>query len=168
VCTTPVEAGVDSIEHGNYISDADLKTMATKGIYYVPTIYVGEYVAEGRAKAGAPIWLQMLKIHEDTFRRALKAGVKIAFGTDVGGFDWKINPALEFPLMVKYGMTPAQAIQSATRNAADLLNMSDQIGAIDVGKFADIVATPGNPLEDVGELQKIDFVMNGGEVYKRP
>ena len=142
--------------------------MATKGIYYVPTIYVGEYVAEGRAKAGAPIWLQMLKIHEGTFRRALKAGVKIAFGTDIGGFDWKINPALEFPLMVKYGMTPAQAIQSATRNAADLLNMSDQIGAIDVGKFADIVATSGNPLEDVGALQKLDFVMKGGEVYKRP
>src|SRR2546423_458772 len=168
VCTTPVEAGVDSIEHGNYISDADLKTMAAKGIYYVPTIYVGEYVAEGRAKAGAPIWLQMLKIHEGTFRRALKAGVKIAFGTDIGGFDWKINPALEFPLMVKYGMTSAQAIQSATRNAADLLNMSDQIGAIDVGKFADIVATSGNPLEDVGALQKLDFVMKGGEVYKRP
>ena len=163
-----VEAGVDSIEHGNYISDADLKTMAAKGIYYVPTIYVGEYVAEGRAKAGAPVWLQMLKIHEDTFRRALKAGVKIAFGTDVGGFDWKIDPAVEFPLMVKYGMTPAQAIQSATRNAAELLNMSDQVGSIEVGKFADIVATPGNPVEDVGALQKIDFVMKGGQVYKRP
>jgi imidazolonepropionase-like amidohydrolase len=158
-----VEAGVDSIEHGNYITDADLKTMAAKGIYYVPTIYVGEYVAEGRAKAGAPVWLQMLKIHEDTFRRALKAGVKIAFGTDVGGFDWKINPALEFPLMVKYGMTPVQAIQSATRNAADLLNMSDQVGSID-----DIVATPRNPLEDIGALQKIDFVMKGGQVYKKP
>jgi imidazolonepropionase-like amidohydrolase len=99
-----VEAGVDSIEHGNYITDADLKTMAAKGIYYVPTIYVGEYVAEGRAKAGAPVWLQMMKIHEDTFRRALKAGVKIAFGTDVGGFDWKINPAVEFPLMIDFVM----------------------------------------------------------------
>ena len=140
--------------------------MAAKGIYYVPTIYVGEYVAEGRAKAGAPVWLQMMKIHEDTFRRALKAGVKIAFGTDVGGFDWKINPAVEFPLMVKYGMTPAQAIQSATRNAADLLGMSDQVGSLDVGKFADIVATPGNPLEDIGALQMIDFVMKGGVVWK--
>jgi len=163
-----VEAGVDSIEHGNYIADADLKTMAAKNIYYVPTIFVGEYVAEGRARAGAPVWLQMLKIHEDTFRRALKAGVKVAFGTDVGGFDWKIDPAVEFPLMVKYGMTPAQAIQSATRNAADLLNMSDQVGSIEVGKFADIVAAPGNPLEDISALQKIDFVMKGGQVYKKP
>ena len=108
----------------------------------------------------------MIKIHEDTFQRALKAGVKIAFGTDVGGFDWKINPAVEFPLMIKYGMTPAQAIQSATRAAADLLGMSDQVGSIDVGKFADIVATPGNPLDDVGALQKIDFVMKGGAVWR--
>jgi imidazolonepropionase-like amidohydrolase len=70
--------------------------------------------------------------------------------------------------MAKYGMTPLQAIQAATRNAADLLNMSDQVGSIEVGKFADIVATPGNPLEDIGALQKIDFVMKGGQVYKRP
>ena len=163
-----VEAGVDSVEHGNYITDADLKTMAAKGIYYVPTIYVGEYVAEGRAKAGAPVWLQMIKIHEDTFRRALKAGVKIAFGTDAGGLDWKIDEAVEFPFMVKYGMTPVQAIQAATRNAADLLGMSDQVGSIEVGKFADIVAAPGNPLDDVTALQKIDFVMKNGTVYKRP
>jgi imidazolonepropionase-like amidohydrolase len=161
-----VEAGVDSIEHGNYITDADLKTMVAKGIYYVPTIYVGEYVAEGRAKAGAPVWLQMIKIHEDTFRRALRAGVKIAFGTDVGGFDWKIDAAVEFPYMVKYGMTPAQAIQAATRNAADLLDMSGEVGSIQPGKFADIVATSGNPLEDVAALQKIDFVMKNGMVYK--
>jgi imidazolonepropionase-like amidohydrolase len=88
-----VEAGVDSIEHGNYITDADLKTMAARGIFYVPTIYVGEYVAQGRAATGAPVWLKMIAIHEDTFRRAMQAGVKIAFGTDAGGFDWKINPA---------------------------------------------------------------------------
>src|SRR5215831_158406 len=144
-----VEAGVDSIEHGNYIADPDLKTMVEKGIYYVPTIYVGEYVAQGRAAAGAKVWLEMIKIHEDTFRRALKAGVKIAFGTDVGGFDWGIDPAVEFPYMVKYGMTPSQALKSATLNAAELLNMSDQVGSIEAGKFADIVATPGNPVEDV-------------------
>src|SRR5256884_3386381 len=88
-----VEAGVDTIEHGNYISDADIKTMVQKNIYYVPTIYVGEYVAAGRAAAGAKVWLDMIKIHEETFRRALKGGVKIVFGTDVGGFDWKINAA---------------------------------------------------------------------------
>ena len=78
---TSLEAGVDTIEHGDYISDEDLKTMAARGVYYVPTIYVGVYVAQGRANEGAPVWLQMTKIHEDTFRRAMKAGVKITFGT---------------------------------------------------------------------------------------
>ena len=163
-----VEAGVDTIEHGNYIADADLKTMAARGTYYVPTIFVGEYVAEGRAAEGAPVWVQMLKIHEDTFRRAMKAGVKIAFGTDAGGFDWKVNPAREFSSMVKFGMTPGQAIRSATLTASELMGMQDKIGTIEVGKFADIVAVPGDPLADVTVLEKVDFVMKGGVVYKKP
>ncbi len=160
-----VEAGVDSIEHGNYIADADIKTMVEKGIYYVPTIFVGEYVAEGRAKAGAPVWLQMGVIHKATFARALAAGVKIAFGTDIGGFDWHINPAVEFNWMVKYGMTPEQALRSATVVAAELMGLSDQIGTLEPGKFADIVAVPGNPLHDVTQLEKVGFVMKGGVVY---
>lgn len=160
-----VEAGVDSIEHGDYIADADLETMVRKGIYYVPTIYVGEYVAEGRAKAGAPVWLKMVAIHEDTFRRALKAGVKIAFGTDVGGFDWQINPAIEFPLMVKYGMTPEQALRAATVTAAELLGWQDRLGTLEPGKLADIVAVPGNPLQDVAVLGRVQFVMKDGVVY---
>jgi imidazolonepropionase-like amidohydrolase len=163
-----VEAGVDSVEHGNYITDADLKTMVQKGIFYVPTIYVGEYVAEGRAAAGAKVWLEMIKIHADTFKRALSAGVKIAFGTDAGGFDWGVNPAVEFPYMVKYGMTPAQAIRSATTSAAELLGMDKEIGTIAPGKYADLVAVKGDPLADISVLQKIDFVMKGGEVYKSP
>jgi imidazolonepropionase-like amidohydrolase len=163
-----VEAGVDTIEHGQYIAPDDLKTMVAKGIYYVPTLYVGEYVAEGRAKAGAKVWLEMVKIHADTFRRAQEAGVKIAFGTDVGGFDWKINPAVEFPLMVKYGMKPIEAIRSATVTAAELLGWSDRIGTIETGKFADIIAVPGDPLADISTLSKVDFVMKGGKVYKRP
>jgi imidazolonepropionase-like amidohydrolase len=163
-----VEAGVDSVEHGNYISDADLKTMVQKGIYYVPTIYVGEYVAPGRAAAGAKVWLDMIKIHGETFQRALKAGVKIAFGTDAGGFDWAENPAKEFPYMVKYGMTPAQAIRSATSDAAALLGMENDVGSIAEGKYADLVAVKGDPLNDVTLLQKIDFVMKGGEVFKSP
>jgi imidazolonepropionase-like amidohydrolase len=163
-----VEAGVDSIEHGNYIADQDMKTMAARGIFYVPTIFVGAYVAEGRAAAGAPVWIKMLDIHEQTFRRALKSGVKIAFGTDVGGFAWTLNPAKEFAYMVKWGMTPAQAIQSATRTAADLLGWSDQIGTVQPGKFADIVAVSGDPLADVTALERIDFVMKGGSVVKKP
>ncbi len=163
-----VEAGVDTIEHGNYIADEDLRTMAERGIFYVPTIYVGEYVAEGRAAAGATVWPKMIPIHEDTFRRALKAGVKIAFGTDVGGFDWKINPAREFASMVKFGMTPAQALRSATATAADLMGMKDSLGTIEPGKLADIVAVPGDPLADVGVLEKVDFVMKDGIIYRRP
>ena len=163
-----VEAGVDSIEHGNYIADEDLKTMASRGTFYVPTIYVGEYVAQGRAAAGAPVWVKMIQIHEDTFRRAMKAGVKIAFGTDAGGFDWKIDPAKEFSSMVKFGMTPAQAIRSATVTAAELLGMKDSLGTIEAGKLADIVAVPGDPLSDVLLMEKVDFVMKGGVVYRRP
>ena len=160
-----VEAGVDTIEHGNYIADDDLRTMAQKGIYYVPTIYVGEYVAEGRAKAGAPVWLAMRDIHERTFRRALKAGVKIAFGTDIGGFDWRTNPAVEFGWMVKYGMTPEQALRAATVVAAALLGRSDDLGTLEPGKLADIVAVPGDPLADVTRLEQVRFVMKGGVVY---
>ena len=163
-----VEAGVDSIEHGNYIADADMKIMIEKGIFYVPTIYVGEYVAQGRAATGARVWLDMIKIHGETFQRAVKAGVKIAFGTDVGGFDWGVNPAKEFPLMVKYGMTPVQAIRSATTNAAELLGMQNDVGSIAPGKYADLVAVKGDPLSDVTALEKIDFVMKGGEVFKSP
>jgi imidazolonepropionase-like amidohydrolase len=149
-----------------YISDDDLKMMADRGIVYVPTLYVGEYVAEGRAAEGHPVWVQMVTIHADTFRKALKAGVKIAFGTDAGGFDWNINPAKEFSLMVKYGMTPAQAIRAATQTAAGLLEMSDQVGSIEPGKWADIVAAPGDPLADIQVLERIKFVMKGGVVYQ--
>jgi imidazolonepropionase-like amidohydrolase len=163
-----VEAGVDSIEHGNYISEDDLKTMVTSGIYYVPTIFVGAYVAQGRAAAGAPVWVKMPSIHEETFRRALKAGVKIAFGTDAGGFAWTENPAKEFAYMVKWGMTPEQAIRSATGTAAALLGWSDQVGTLEAGKFADIVATPGDPLANITALEKVDFVMKGGRVVKKP
>jgi imidazolonepropionase-like amidohydrolase len=163
-----VEAGVDSIEHGEYIADADLKTMVQHGTYYVPTIYVGEYVAQGRASEGSPVWLKMMKVHEDTFQRALKAGVKIAFGTDVGGFAWTENPAKEFSFMVNWGMTPAQAIRSATVTASELLGMQKDVGTVEVGKYADIVAVPGNPLSDITVLEKVDFVMKGGVVYKKP
>jgi imidazolonepropionase-like amidohydrolase len=110
----------------------------------------------------------MIKIHEDTFRRALKAGVKIAFGTDAGGFDWKIDPAKEFAVMVKYGMTPAQAFHSATMSAAELLGMQDKVGSLEAGKFADIVAVPADPMADIQQLEHVNFVMKGGDVYVKP
>ena len=163
-----VEAGVDSIEHGDYISDADLQTMKQKGIWYVPTLFVGEYVAEGRAKAGAPVWVDMVKVNQDTFRRAMQAGVKIAFGTDIGGFDWAIDPAVQFPSMVKLGMTSAQAIRAATADAATLLGMESTIGSVEAGKMADVIAVTGDPTSDVGVLQKMAFVMKDGVVVRRP
>jgi imidazolonepropionase-like amidohydrolase len=160
-----VEAGVDSIEHGIYIADEDMRMMVQKGTFYVPTIFVGEYVAEGRAKAGAGVWMQMGEIHEKTFRHALKAGVKIAFGTDVGGFDWHINPAREFGWMVKFGMTPEQALRSATVRGAELLGWADKLGTIEAGKLADIVAVAGDPLADITRLEHVLFVMKERTVY---
>jgi imidazolonepropionase-like amidohydrolase len=157
-----VEAGVDSIEHGNYIADDDMRKMKEKGIWYVPTLYVGEYVAKGRGG----VWPAMIKVHEDTFRKALKLGVKIAFGTDAGGFDWNVNPTIEFIAMTKYGMTPMRAIQSATARAAELLDMQKDIGTLEAGKLADVVAVPGDPLADVSALSRVDFVMKGGVVIR--
>jgi imidazolonepropionase-like amidohydrolase len=161
-----VTAGVDSIEHGAYIAPEDMQVMAQKGIYFVPTLFVLQYVAQGRAAAGAPVWVKMIDIQKDTFHRALQSGVKIAFGTDAGGFDWNIDPAKEFGVMVQYGMTPAQAIHAATVSAADLLGMSNDVGTVEPGKYADIVAVKGDPLKDVTVLEHVDFVMKGGAVVK--
>jgi imidazolonepropionase-like amidohydrolase len=157
-----VEAGVDSIEHGNYIADEDMRKMLERGIWYVPTLFVGDYVAKGRGG----FWPSMIKVHEDTFRKALKMGVKIAFGSDAGGFDWNVNPAIEFGFMTKFGMTPMQAILSATARASELLDMQKDVGTVEAGKFADIVAVPGDPLADVGALARVDFVMKGGTVVR--
>jgi imidazolonepropionase-like amidohydrolase len=162
-----VEAGADSIEHGAYIADDDLKTMVARGIWYVTTLYIFIYAEEIHQAGGFPGWQGGVEIHAETFRRALKAGVKIAFGTDVGGFEWTINPAKEFPLMVEYGMTPAQALRAATVAGADLLDMKSQIGSVEPGKLADLVAVSGNPLSDIRILANINFVMKEGVVYRQ-
>jgi imidazolonepropionase-like amidohydrolase len=160
-----LNAGVDSIEHGIAIPDDLLDVMVAKGTYLCPTLTVTEYVASGRGG----IWLKIPAFHRDSFARALKRGVKIAFGTDAGGFDWSaINEAKEFAYETKFGMTPMQAIQTATRNAADLLDMSDRVGTLEAGKLADIVAVPGNPLSDITAMERVAFVMKDGNVYKKP
>jgi imidazolonepropionase-like amidohydrolase len=161
-----VEAGVDSIEHGAYIADADLRTMVEHGIWYVPTLYIFIYAEGLRAASGFPGWKGGVEIHAQTFRRALNAGVKIAFGTDVGGFEWTINPAKEFPLMVEYGMPPAQALRSATVAGAELTGLENEIGTVEPGKLADLVAVAGNPLSDISALEHAAFVMKEGVVYK--
>lgn len=158
--------GVDSIEHGYGIDEGLMDRMIRQKVYWCPTIYVGVYVAEGRAAAGAPIWLTMRDLEAKAFGIAVRKGVKIAYGTDAGGYAWTENQAKEFSYMVRYGMTTMQAIQSATVVSAELLERSSDFGAIAPGLFADIVAVNGDPLKDITELERVRFVMKGGEVYK--
>ncbi len=161
-----LKAGVDSIEHGYGLDEGLMDRMVRQGTYWCPTIYVGVYVAEGRAAAGAPIWLAMRNLEAKAFGIAVRKGLKIAYGTDAGGYAWTENQAKEFAYMVRYGMTPMQAIQSATVAAADLLERTDDFGAIEAGKLADIIAVTGDPLRDITELERVRFVMKGGEVYR--
>jgi imidazolonepropionase-like amidohydrolase len=162
-----IAAGVDSIEHGIAIDDDLLDQMLAKNIFLVPTLTVTEFVAPGRAAAGGAIWAKIPEFHHATFARAVKKGIKVAFGTDVGGFDWDLNQAREFSYETKFGMTPMQAIQSATRVAADLVGMSDRLGTLEKGKLADIVAVPGNPLTDITVMEQVSFVMKEGKIVER-
>jgi imidazolonepropionase-like amidohydrolase len=164
-----VDAGADSVEHGNYIAPDDMKTMVAKGIWFVPTPFVAIYDSEWRAQREGkqPQEGPGLKVEEETFRRALQAGVKIAFGTDVGAFEWDMSPARQMVTMVKWGMTPAQALRSATLSGAELMQMQNDIGTIEPGKFADIIAVSGNPLSDISVMQRTSFVMKGGVVFKK-
>ena len=157
---------VDSIEHGYGLDEGLMDRMVKQGTYWCPTIYVGAYVAEGRAAAGAPIWLTMRDLEAKAFGIAYKKGVKIAYGTDAGGYAWTENQAKEFSYMVRYGMPAMQAIQSATTVSAELLEKSNDFGVIEAGKFADIIATVGDPLKDISELERVRFVMKNGEIYR--
>jgi imidazolonepropionase-like amidohydrolase len=161
-----LKAGVDTIEHGDGLDDEMMDLMVKRGVYWCPTIFVGAYVAEGRAAAGAPIWKTMVDLEAKAFAKALKKGVKIAFGTDAGGYAWSENQAKEFAYMVRYGMTPMQAIQSATIVAAQLLDSSDDFGVLEPGRYADIIAVRDNPLDDITRLEHVSFVMKGGKVIK--
>ena len=159
-----VPAGVDSIEHGIAIPDDLLDRMKAQGTYLCPTLTVTEYVAPGRGG----VWAKTIpEFHHDSFARALRKGVKIAFGTDAGGFPWDMNQAREFSYETKFGMTPMQAIKSATIVAAQLMGWDDRIGTIESGKFADIVAVPGNPLNDITAMEHVSFVMKDGAVVVR-
>ena len=165
-----VIAGVDSVEHGTFMTEEVMDLMIERGTYYVPTISAGEFVAEKskidnyfpeivRPKA-ASVGPQI----GGTFGKAYKKGVKIAFGTDVGvqphGTNWK-----EFVYMNQYGMPAIETIVAATIETAKLLGESDTLGSISVGKIADIIAISGNPLEDMNDMQNVDFVMKNGKVY---
>lgn len=166
-----IKAGVDSIEHGTYMDDEAMDLMIENGTYYVPTISAGEFVAEKskldnyfpeivRPKAAA-VGPQI----GSTFGKAYKRGVKIAFGTDVGvqahGTNWK-----EFVYMKQYGMPEMAAIKSATMETAKLLGVEEDLGSLEVGKIADIIAVKGNPLKDISVMENVTFVMKEGKVYK--
>jgi imidazolonepropionase-like amidohydrolase len=157
-----LRAGVDSIEHGDGLDDGLIDRMVQKKVYWCPTMYVGVYVAEGRGG----VWPRMVELEKEAFKRAVKKGLLIAYGTDAGGYAWTENQAKELGIMVRYGMSPMAAIQSATVVAAQLLDQRRDLGSIEPGRFADIVAVAGDPLKDIGELERVTFVMKGGVVFK--
>jgi imidazolonepropionase-like amidohydrolase len=161
-----LDAGVDSIEHGVGLDAASIRRMADRGVHYCPTLTVTQYVAPARAAEGRGIWARIPEIHRRSFEAALKGGVRIAFGSDAGGFPWSTNQAEEFVWMVRFGMTPAQALRSATTVAAALLGKEGEIGRIAPGYRADLVAVPGNPLDDIESVRRVGFVMAGGVVRR--
>ncbi len=158
----------DSIEHGLDLTDEDVAQMVRQGTWLCPTMmpYFYEWAPEG-TPAGAKD-RKRAEVHGPSLRKAVKAGVKIAFGTDAGSFSWDEPLAREFALMVGAGMTPMAAIQSATSRAAEMLGMAGQIGVVSPGAWADIVAVDGDPIADVKALERVSFVMKGGAVYRGP
>ncbi len=161
-----VRAGVRSIEHGLYLDDETFKLMKQKGAYWVPTLVA--YVEFAKDTAISPAIRSMVeysvKRHRETFQRGLRSGVNIAFGTDM--YNPHGSGTKEFALMVRYGMSPMRAVQSATGVAAELLDWRGKVGEISPGAFADIIAVAGDPLKDVSLLEHVKFVMKDGKVYK--
>jgi imidazolonepropionase-like amidohydrolase len=161
-----LDGGCDSIEHGLEISDAQIAQMVKQGTWYCPTISV--YYTDWAAADTPDGQRDRLRAstHEESFRKAVKAGVKIVFGTDIGGIPWTEPIAQEFPRMTALGMTPMEAVRSATSRAAEMLDMEGQIGVLAPGAFADIVAVPGDPLADIRQLGNVEFVMKDGKVFR--
>ena len=166
-----VRAGVASIEHGSLIDDEGIQLMKARGTYLVADIYNDDYILAEYGKKGYPASVLEKErsiglLQRQNFQKAVRAGVKIAFGTDAGIYPHGWN-AKQFAVMVRWGCTPLQAIQAATVNAADLLGWSDRVGRVAPGLYADLVAVKGDPLRDVSELERVTFVMKGGEVVRR-
>jgi imidazolonepropionase-like amidohydrolase len=164
------DAGVDSIEHGHLMDDNSIATLKKNGTYLVPTLYLTEWWAENMDRMKAPDYLKakmrlVSQSSEKAAQKAIAAGVKIGLGTDAAVYPHGLN-AHELAVYVKLGMTPLQAIQTATVNDADLLGWSDRIGTLDPNKWADIIAVDSDPTKDVTVLQHVKFVMKGGEVFK--
>jgi imidazolonepropionase-like amidohydrolase len=164
------EAGVDSVEHGHLMDDAAIATLKKNGTYLVPTLYLINWHKENAAHSNVPEFsrrkMQMVSdAAQGNAKKAIAAGVKIGLGTDAAVYPHGLN-AHELAVYVRLGLTPLQAIQTATVNDADLLGWTDKIGTLEPGKFADIIAVDGDPLKDVTTLERVKFVMKGGEVVK--
>ncbi len=164
------QAGVDSIEHGSYINDADIAEMKKNGTYLVPTLYLADWFLENAENNHVPAEMiakgrVVMAAARQNVAHAFAAGVRVGFGTDAAVYPHGLN-AREFAVMVKLGLTPLQSIQAATINDADLLGWPDKVGAIEAGKWADIIAVDGDPLQDVTTLEHVKFVMKSGEVVK--
>jgi len=161
-----LDGGCDSIEHGLELSDAQIQQMIRQGTWYVPTLAVYYYDPDPPETPTGKRDRQRVAVHGVSFRKALHAGVKIAFGTDVGGFVWSDPIAQEFARMVEFGMTPMQAIQAATTRAAELLGKRNELGVVAPGAYADLMAVHGDPLQDVAALKDVRFVMKDGVVFR--
>jgi imidazolonepropionase-like amidohydrolase len=161
-----LNGGCDSIEHGLELDDAAVAQMVRQGTWYCPTldVYTMDWAPEGTPAGRRD--RKRAEVHGPSFQRALKAGVKIVFGTDVGGFAWSEPMAREFSRMVELGMTPAAAIRAATSLPAEMLGMSGQAGLVAPGAWADVIAVRGDPLKDVKVLERVGFVMKDGAVVK--
>jgi len=162
------DAGVDSIEHGHLMDDSSIATLKKNGTYIVPTLYLMDWNRENLGKRNAPDYVvrkmqAVSAVGQDTLKKAFAAGVKVAFGTDAAVYPHGLN-AHEFAVYVRLGMSPLQAIQTATIHGADLLGWSSKIGTLEAGKWADLIAVEGDPLKDVTTLERVKFVMKGGEV----
>jgi imidazolonepropionase-like amidohydrolase len=163
-----LDGGCDSIEHGLELTDAQVAQMLRQGTWYVPTLSVYYYDLDPPDTPSGKRDRKRVAVHGVSFAKALRAGVKIAFGTDVGGFVWSDPIAQEFAREVEFGMTPMQAIQSATSRAAELLDMRGKLGVVAPGAYADLAAFARNPLEDVSALKAAEFVMKDGAVVRSP
>jgi imidazolonepropionase-like amidohydrolase len=163
-------AGIDSIEHASLIDDEGIRLAKERGVYLVMDIYNDDYIRGKAVEFGLPkenVEKEKMvgELQRENFQKAVKAGVKMAFGTDAGVYPHGDN-AKQFAYMVKYGMTPAQAIRAATSSAADLIGRAKDVGTVEPGKYADLIAVSGDPLKDVRVLENVGFVMKGGVVYK--
>jgi len=161
-----LDGGCDSIEHGLDLDDAAIAQMLKQGTWFCPTlsVYYGHWAPENTPAGQRD--RKRVEVHNVSFKKAMKAGVKMVFGTDVGGFSWNEPIAQEFGRMVEQGMSPMQAIQTATARAGELLDMSGQLGVIAPGAYADIIAVAGDPLADINQLKQVRFVMKNGSTYK--